>query len=93
MQLQVEALHVSLSTQLLGGGVGGAEHQLQVWLGAAGGLGPRGWRLRLRGPVETHAASLSVTLQPVPLARAIARLPRHAASTAIPLHVTLRRRV
>lgn len=93
MQLQIETLHVSLSTQLLGGGVGGAEHQLQVRLGAGGGLGARGWRLRLRGPVETHTAPLSVALQPVSLSRAEARLPGHAPSTAIPLHVTLRRKV
>lgn len=92
MQLQIETLYVSLSTELLSGGVGGAEHQLQVWLWGGGGLGARCWRLRLGGPVETHAASLSVALQPVPLARAEPRLPGHAASTAVPLHVTLRER-
>lgn len=68
MQLNVESLSVSLSTELLHGGAGGAEHQLQVRLRGGGGLWAGSRRLGVHGAaVEAHTASLGVPLQPVPL--------------------------
>lgn len=63
MQLQVEALlAVSLRTQLLYGGAGGAEHQPKVRLRGGGGLGAAGRGLGLSGPVQAHAAALGLPL-------------------------------
>lgn len=40
VKLNIKSLSISLSTQLLHCGAGGAEHQLQVGLGSGGGLWP-----------------------------------------------------
>lgn len=64
MQLQVQALlAVSLGTQLLHSGVGGAENQLKVGLWGGGrGLGATGRWLGLSGPIQAHAATLRISL-------------------------------
>lgn len=90
MELNIEALSVPLSTQLLHCGGGGAEHQLEVRLRGGGGLRSRGRGLRIhRGPVQTHAAPLGVPLQPVTLSGSESGLPGHTAAAPIPLHVAL----
>lgn len=90
VELNVEAPPVSLSTQLLHRGAGGAEHQLQVCLGSGAGLRARGrWLWIHRAAVETHAAPPRVPVQPVPLSGSKPGFPGHAAATPVPLHVAL----
>lgn len=90
VKLNVEALSVPLSAQLLHRGAGGAEHQLQVCLRSGGGLRAGGHRLWIHGaPVETHAAPPGVPFQPVPLSGSKPAFSRHAAAAPVPLHVAL----
>lgn len=90
VKLNVEAPSVSLSTQLLHRGAGGAEHQLQVCLRSGAGLRARGRRLWIhRAPVETHAAPPCVPVEPVSLSGSKPVFSRHAATTPVPLHVAL----
>lgn len=90
VKLNVEAPSVSLSTQLLHRGAGGAEHQLQVCLRSGAGLRARGRRLWIhRAPVETHAAPPCVPVEPVSLSGSKPGFSRHAATTPVPLHVAL----
>lgn len=68
MQLNIESLSVSLGTQLLHRGSGGAEHQLQVCLRGGGGLGARGRGLGINcAPIQTHTPPLGIPLEPVSL--------------------------
>lgn len=90
MKLNVEAPSVSLSTQLLHRGAGGAEHQLQVCLRSRAGLRARGPWLWLHGaPVETHTAPPGVPIEPLPLSGSKPGFSRHTATTPVPLHVAL----
>lgn len=92
MELNVQCLAVPLSAELLHGGAGGAEHQLQVCLGSRGGLRARGCLLRIHcATVQTHTAPLGVSFKPVPLTRPEPGLPRHAAPTPVSLDVALLR--
>lgn len=90
VELNVELLSIPLSAQLLHGGTGGAEHQLQVRLGVGRSLWARWrwWGLR-SAPVKTHAAPLGVPLQPVPLPWPEPTFSGHTAPAPVPLHVTL----
>lgn len=90
VKLNVEAPSVSLSTQLLHRGAGGAEHQLQICLRGGAGLRARGRWLWIHGaPVETHTAPPRVPIQPVPLSGSEPGFSRHAAATPVALHVAL----
>lgn len=90
MKLNVEAPSISLSTQLLHRGAGGAEHQLQVSLRGGAGLRPRGRWLWLHSvPVETHTAPPGVPAEPVPLSGSEPGFSRHTATAPVPLHVAL----
>lgn len=90
VKLNVEAPPVSLGTQLLHRGPGGAEHQLQVCLKSGAGLRARAGWLRIHGaPVETHAAPPSVPVEPVPLPGSEPGFPARAAAAPVALHVAL----
>lgn len=90
MQLNVEALSVPLSTQLLHCGAGRAEHQLQVCLRGGGRLRARGGWLRVNcAAIQTHTAPLGVPLEPVPLSWSKPGLSRHTAAAPIALYVAL----
>lgn len=92
MQLNIESLSIPLGTELLHGGTGGAQDQLQVCLRGRRGLGARGGRLGVYcPPIQTHTAPLGIPFEPVSLPGSKTGLSCHTAPTPISLHVPLQK--